>query len=55
MLCPKLSIHPARKKGGTSHLNKVRFLLSQIEFSKWTIACTGKVKEKSSNWEEEDA
>lgn len=55
VLCPKFSIHPARKKEGTSLLNKARLLLSQVEFSTWTVACTGKVKEKSSNWEEEDA
>lgn len=37
------------KKEGTGHLNKVRFLVSQIEFSMWIVACAGKVKEKSSN------
>lgn len=41
------------KKEGTRHLTKVRFLVSQIEFSMWTVACAGKVKEKSSNWEED--
>lgn len=37
------------KKEGTRHLNKVRFLVSQIEFSMWIVACAGKLKEKSSN------